>query len=133
MMRKCSRRQTGPVPLRQTPTPPMVIPLRHDPSHRAHRPTHIDVYMQRRGLAPHTDEGRHAFATWAAAGVTHFKGRGVLWEMYNEPNISQFWKPKANVDDYIKLAIETGKAIKHAAPDELFIGPACSTMDFKFL
>ena len=85
------------------------------------------------GQSPHTDEGRKAFATWATAGVEHFKGRGILWEMYNEPNISQFWKPEKNPDDYVKLAIETGKAIKQATPDEIFIGPACSTMDFAFL
>jgi hypothetical protein len=53
--------------------------------------------------------------------------------MYNEPNISQFWKPEKNFDDYIKLALEVGKAIKQAAPDETFVGPACSTMDFPFL
>lgn len=83
-------------------------------------------------LSPHTDEGRRAFADWAAASVTHFKNRGVLWEMYNEPNIS-FWRPKPNVEDYAKLAIAVGKAIRQAAPDELYIGPACSTMDFRFL
>ena len=35
-------------------------------------------------------------------------GRGALWEMYNEPNISPFWRPKPNTDDYIKLALEVG-------------------------
>ena len=84
-------------------------------------------------LSPHTEAGRTAFAKWAAASVEHFKGRGVLWEMYNEPNIDQFWHPKANVDDYVKLALETGKAIRAAAPEEKYIGPASSTMDFKFL
>jgi hypothetical protein len=83
-------------------------------------------------LSPHTDAGRAAFAKWAAAGVEHFKGRGIYWEMYNEPNIG-FWRPKPNVDDYVKLALATGKAIRAAAPDEHYIGPACSTMDFKFL
>ncbi|HEY2588549.1 MAG TPA: cellulase family glycosylhydrolase, partial [Tepidisphaeraceae bacterium] len=82
--------------------------------------------------SPHTDEGRAAFARWAAAAATHFKGRGVIWEMYNEPNIG-FWKPKPNVDDYAKLALAVGKALREATPDEPYIGPACSTMDFKFL
>jgi len=39
---------------------------------------------------------------WAVAAAHHFRNRGVLWEMYNEPNIG-FWKPKPNVDDYIAL------------------------------
>jgi len=83
-------------------------------------------------LSPHTDEGRAAFAKWAAAAAVHFKGRGVVWEMYNEPNIS-FWRPKPNVNDYAKLALVVGKALREAAPDEIYVGPACSTMDFKFL
>ena len=74
-------------------------------------------------LSPNSEEGRAAFAKWAAESVKHFKGRSVLWEMYNEPNI-QFWRPAPKVEDYIKLAIATGKAIKAAAPDELYIGPA---------
>jgi polysaccharide biosynthesis protein PslG len=82
--------------------------------------------------SPHTDEGRAAFAKWAVASATHFKGRGVIWEMYNEPNIG-FWRPKPNVDDYAKLALAVGKALRDATPDEPYIGPGCSTMDFKFL
>ena len=83
-------------------------------------------------LSPHSDDGRVAFARWAAASAMHFKGRVIVWEMYNEPNI-QFWRPKPNVSDYAKLALAVGKAIREVAPDELYIGPACSTMDFKFL
>src|SRR5688572_29261967 len=83
--------------------------------------------------SPDTDEGRAAFAKWAAAGAKHFKGRGVLWEMYNEPNISPFWRPKPNTDDYVKLALETGKAIREAASGEIYVGPACSGVDLPFL
>ncbi len=85
------------------------------------------------GLSPHTDEGRKAFAAWAAAGVERFKGRHILWEMWNEPNIAQFWKPAAKVDDYALLALEVGKAIRRVAPEEIYIGPATSGMDMAFL
>ena len=84
------------------------------------------------GLSPCSDEGRKAFAQWAAAAVKRFKGRGILWEMYNEPNIG-FWKPKPNVDDFVKLALEVGKAIREAEPNETYIGPATSGVDFAFL
>jgi hypothetical protein len=84
------------------------------------------------GLSPHTDAGREAFAKWAAAAVTHFKGRDIVWEMYNEPNI-QFWKPKPNVDDYTKLAIATGKAIYAVDLQATYVGPASSTIDLPFL
>jgi hypothetical protein len=84
------------------------------------------------GLSPRSAEGRTAFARWAAAAVRHFRGRGVIWEMYNEPNI-QFWKPTPNVDDYVKLALEVGKALRGAAPGETYVGPATSQIDFRFL
>jgi hypothetical protein len=84
------------------------------------------------GKSPYTDEGRAAFAHWAAVAAKHFEGRGILWEMYNEPNI-KFWKPAPKVDDYIRLALATGKALREAAPGEVFIGPATSGVDLKFL
>ena len=84
------------------------------------------------GLSPASEEGRQAFARWAAAAAKHFRGRGILWEMYNEPNI-EFWKPKPDVKQYVKLALAVGKAMREAAPDELYIGPATSTIDFPFL
>jgi polysaccharide biosynthesis protein PslG len=83
-------------------------------------------------LSPHTDAGRAACAKWTAAAVSHFKNRGVLWEMYNEPNI-HFWRPTPNVDDYAKLALAVGKAVKSAAPQETYVGPATSTVDLHFL
>lgn len=84
------------------------------------------------GLSPSSDEGRKAFARWAVAAAQHFRGRGILWEMYNEPNIS-FWKPKPNVDDYVKLALEVGKAMREAVPEEIYIGAGTSQIDLPFL
>ncbi|RYX82233.1 hypothetical protein EON83_20435 [bacterium] len=84
------------------------------------------------GLSPYTDAGRTAFANWAGAAAKHFKGHKVLWEMYNEPN-GGFWKPLAKVEDYIKLAVATGKAIQRDAPGECYIGPGVSGMDFGFM
>ena len=79
-----------------------------------------------------TDAGRRAFSRWAAAAAVHFKGHGILWEIWNEPNIG-FWKPKPNVEDYAALALATAKAIHAAAPGEAVIGPATSGMDLPFL
>jgi polysaccharide biosynthesis protein PslG len=84
------------------------------------------------GLSPASEEGRKAFARWAAAAAVHLRGRGVVWEMYNEPNIF-FWKPKPDVRQYVKLALEVGRAIRQAAPDEPYVGPATSQIDFPFL
>ncbi len=70
------------------------------------------------GLAPSTPQARWAFCRWVAAAVRHFRGRGVMWEMWNEPNGS------FNVHAYIKLALAVGKTIRRVAPRELYVGPA---------
>jgi len=85
------------------------------------------------GLSPHTEEGRAAFTKWAVAAVTHFKDRGVLWEIWNEPNGSWFWKPKADVADYAKLALAVNHGIRQAAPNEQIVGPALSGTDLAFI
>src|SRR5258708_6729007 len=79
-----------------------------------------------------SDAGRAAFADWAAAAATHFKGQGITWGMDNEPNM-QFWKPKPNVADYVALALAVGKALREAQPGETYIGPATSELDFPFI
>jgi hypothetical protein len=99
------------------------------------RPLYILDYSNKfydNGLSPHSEEGRTAFAKWSAAAVVHFKDRGIIWEMYNEPNIG-FWKPKPEPEKYILLALEVGRAIRAAAPNEVYIGPATSDIDLPFL
>jgi hypothetical protein len=80
-----------------------------------------------------TAQFRAAYARWAVAAVQHFKGRGILWEIWNEPNHGGFWKPKPNVADYAALAREASLAIRAVAPQEAIIGPATSTIDLPFL
>lgn len=79
-----------------------------------------------------TPEGRAAYAKWAAAAVSHFKGRGICWEIWNEPN-GGFWSPIANVEEYSAMAVEASKAIRAVDPDAILTGPATSTIDMAFL
>jgi polysaccharide biosynthesis protein PslG len=81
---------------------------------------------------PFDDDGRAACARWAVAAVEHFKNRGVLWELWNEPNGDWFW-PKHNAADYAKLALVVDKAIRDRFPREQLTGPATSTIDMSFL
>ncbi|MCS6776420.1 MAG: cellulase family glycosylhydrolase [Chloroherpetonaceae bacterium] len=83
--------------------------------------------------APSTPEARAAFVRFVTAAVQRFRGRGILWEMWNEPNLAQFWQPSPNPDDYAALAEAVGRAIRATAPEEWYIGPAVSGMDFAFL
>jgi len=80
-----------------------------------------------------TDEFRNAYAKWAAAAVKHFAGRGCIWEIWNEPNIKNFWAPAPSAAEYVALAKAATSAIHEAAPGEPLIGPACSGINLVFL
>jgi polysaccharide biosynthesis protein PslG len=82
--------------------------------------------------SPQKPESVAAFARWAAAASTHFKGRRVIWEIWNEPNIS-FWKPKPDVKQYITLVQATTKAVRQADPSATIVAPASSEFPWSFL
>ncbi len=82
-------------------------------------------------VSPATPESRAAYARWCAAAVGHFRGRGVLWEIWNEPN--GFWRPTPNAADYTLMAVQAARAIKAAAPRECVIGPTTATFDWAFI
>jgi len=85
------------------------------------------------GLSPHTDEARTAFANFAAASAAHFRQRGIIWEIWNEPNINIFWKPVPNADDYALMAIQTAHAMHAADPGATVIAPGSSTFPWPYL
>lgn len=85
------------------------------------------------GEAPASSQARAAFARWAAAAVARYKDRGILWEIYNEPNLSHFWKPQPDAAAYVALVRETANAIRAVAPGETLLGPASSGVDLNFL
>ena len=83
-------------------------------------------------VSPATPESRAAYARWAAAAAQKFAGRGVLWEIWNEPNIG-FWRPQPNPADYVALVKETATAARAVAPGEALIAPAIARFDWPFL
>ena len=82
--------------------------------------------------APRSPQARAAFVAFVHATLQHYGHQGAVWELYNEPNI-HFWEPQPNVNEYIALAREVGHEIRANEPDEWFIGPAVSGMDWNFL
>lgn len=98
------------------------------------RPIFILDYGNRlydRGEAPSSDSARAAFARYAAAAARHFHGQGIIWEIWNEPNIG-FWKPRPNAQDYAKLALETARAIRAADPQAVIVTPGSSAFPWDF-
>ncbi|HEX2950985.1 MAG TPA: cellulase family glycosylhydrolase [Armatimonadota bacterium] len=80
-----------------------------------------------------TEEGRQAFARFAAASVTHYKGKPILWELWNEPNGAGFWKPVPSAHEYMLLAKVVFPAIRKADPTAFCIAPATSGIDMGYL
>ena len=85
------------------------------------------------GAVPRSVATRKAFVRWAVAAAKHFAGRGILWEVYNEPNHELFWPPRPDVNEYVSLALAVGRAFQQDVPRENLIGPATAGIDFAFL
>lgn len=83
------------------------------------------------GDSPRTEEARQAFARWAAAAAKHYAGKGIIWEIFNEPNIG-FWHPTPSVDEYSKLCLAIMPAMRAADPDAYIVAPASSGFDWAF-
>jgi polysaccharide biosynthesis protein PslG len=66
------------------------------------------------------------YARYAEATVRHFRGRIGHWEIWNEPNISGFWRPKPNAASYTALLKAAYPRIKAANPDAVVLAGATS-------
>ena len=90
------------------------------------------LYAGTEHTPPINPEARAAFVKYAAATVAHFKGRGVIWEIYNEPNNKQFWPPTPDGKVYAELARDVAAAVRAAAPGEVLVGPGLALIDKPF-
>lgn len=91
--------------------------------------------------SPYTELGRRAFTNYVKAAVEHFQGKGIIWEIYNEP--TGFWifsdgsKPDfQNITSVLKcetqyalLANMVSSSIKSEFPNEVVIGPGMAWCD----
>jgi hypothetical protein len=78
---------------------------------------------------------RQAFTNYAVAAVTHYAGRGNIYELWNESNCS-FWPEGSDigkVDHYMALANQVLPAIRQADPTCTIIAPATTGIDHPFL
>lgn len=82
--------------------------------------------------APAGGEYRAAFARYGAALAARYKGRGHLWEVWNEPS-HWFWGPKPNPEHYVGLVAATRAEIARDAPGEKVVGPGVTPNNPEFL
>jgi hypothetical protein len=90
--------------------------------------------MYENGFPPATEEGRRAFASYAGAAARHFRGRAA-WEIWNEPNLPQWWAGAPDPAAYVALARAAAAEIRKADPRAWILGPSLGggTFDFPYL
>ncbi|QNN24149.1 glycoside hydrolase family 5 protein [Planctomycetales bacterium ZRK34] len=103
-----------------------------DYSNKLYEEVSTDKRGRKRVNAPTKDETIEAFAAWARAAVDRFKDKGIIWEIWNEPNIG-FWHPEPDVEMYNKLAHATCKAIREVDPDAIIVAPGTSRLPMDYL
>ena len=79
-----------------------------------------------------TEAGRKAFADFAEAAAKRYTGKGILWEIWNEPNLKQFWSPQPSVDDYCKLVEAVAQRIRNVDPSGQVVAGATSGIPFEW-
>jgi hypothetical protein len=85
------------------------------------------------GSTPRTPQDVAAFGGFAEAAAAHFKGRNVRYEIWNEPNTSEFWKPSPNASEYATLLREAVAAIRRADPSAKVSSGGLARFDAAFL
>jgi len=99
------------------------------------RPLIIFNYANRHydnGLAPHTEEGRQAFARYCVELMNRYGQICRHWEVWNEPNIG-FWQPKPNPEDYTNLLKTVYETVKKVDPKATVVGVCTAGTDFRFI
>jgi hypothetical protein len=85
------------------------------------------------GSTPRTPQDVAAFGRFAEAAAVHFKGHNVRYEVWNEPDTPQFWKPSPNASEYATLLREAVAAIRRADPTAKISSGGLSRFDGAFL
>ncbi|WP_238422462.1 cellulase family glycosylhydrolase [Gordonia sp. 'Campus'] len=82
--------------------------------------TYTPLWAARAGDFPRNSHYRPAdpqvFASFAAAAAQRYSASIAVWEIWNEPNLANYWLPRANSTEYGRLLAASYSAIKRAVP-----------------
>lgn len=81
----------------------------------------------------HSETGKAAFIAYARACADHFKGKGVIWDVINEPNRHLCGIVSPDPYRYTALVKSVYPVIKKAAPDALVVAPSTNRWDYGFI
>lgn len=80
------------------------------------------------------EEAMTAWLKFVGACAWHFRGRVRHWELWNEPNIANFWKPNPpSAEAYVRFVSQTASVIRREIPDAVLIGGALAGMPTDYL
>lgn len=82
---------------------------------------------------PLSGEAAAGFDRFVAALGRRYARRGILWEVWNEPNAAKFWKPAPDPRAYALLAQRTAALLRKESSTEMVAGLATQTFDWGFL
>src|SRR5579884_1365382 len=63
-----------------------------------------------------------SYAQTCAALQVRYAAYDPVWEIWNEPNLGQYWLGTPDVDDYSRLALAAGKALRAAGARDVWSG-----------
>jgi hypothetical protein len=79
-------------------------------------------------------DAQKAWLRYVRALAIHFRNRVKHWEIWNEPNIKNFWKPgDPSPELYAEFVAQTVKIIREEIPDVTIIGGALAGMPTDYL
>ncbi|HRU54622.1 MAG TPA: cellulase family glycosylhydrolase [Candidatus Sumerlaeia bacterium] len=90
-----------------------------------------ELYDNNQG--PFSDEGRTAFGNFCYAAAARYKTSVYYWEIWNEPNLLQFWGRAPSAIDYTLLVKVAAARIREANPDAVIAGGVTSGIDKTYL
>ena len=84
-------------------------------------------------VAPVGEEQIEGYTNFVRAIINHYKHWTKCWEIWNEPNISLFWKPHREPAAYCALLKAAYKTAKETDPECTVVGCSLSRIDLSFL
>lgn len=82
---------------------------------------------------PSSAAGRKAFGDYAVAAATRYRDTITYWEIWNEPNLEQFWGTTPNASHYAALVKEVAPRIRAADPTSRIVAGSTSLIDNGYL
>ena len=82
------------------------------------------LYAPNEKYGPDSPALREAFGRYVAFMVASLKGKVYAWEIWNEPDWKDFWKPAANLKNYSLLVKYVAPIIRQNDPNALIVAGA---------